>query len=462
VHALAYFDSVTNLPNRRLLEEHLGRALAVAGECGQRVAVLFLDLDHFKRVNDTLGHTAGDKLLRTVADRLTACARRSDRVARIAVESADSGASAENTIARLGGDEFVIVVSELTHPDEAQAVARRIQAAISQPYVISEREIFVTATIGVAIYPDDGDDAESLLANADAAMYEAKSAGRNRYGFFTRSIHRQVQRRLSMEGQLRRALGASEFELNFQPRVAVADGLCVGAEALLRWRQPDASIRYPDQFVSIAEECGLIDAIGEWVIQEACTTLGRWQRTMPQLGSLGVNVSATQFRRAGLERQIRLACNRSGSTMERFEIELTEGALMEYAWESVKTLRALKELGIRIAIDDFGTGYSSLSYLKKFPIDCIKIDRGFIADLPTDSGDRAIVRAVTGLAGSLGLDVVSEGVETQAQLTLVSELGCGFAQGYLFGRPMSAAEFERWSEKRGLLRRVALTGDGEG
>lgn len=412
----AYHDTLTGLPNRALFRDRLTVALAHARRTRTPVAVMFLDLDSFKLVNDTLGHSLGDELLKVVATRLKSVLRE------------------EDTIARMGGDEFTVLVANITSPDDAPIIAQKILDAVAQPARVEGHELYVTTSIGIALYPNDGDSAESLLKNADNAMYRAKELGRNLYQLCTPEMNRRANERLSLENALRRAIDRGEFRLQYQPQIRIADGAIVGMEALLRWNRGDQVIG-PAKFIPVAEETRLIVEIGEWVLREACRQASEWQRErFPNL-RMSVNLSPRQFQHADLRKIIALALEESGLDARFLEVEITEGTAMHNIERAVTTMRSLREMGVRIALDDFGTGHSSLNYLRSFPIDSVKIDQAFVHEIEASASNRAIVSAVIAMAHGLDLRVTAEGVETEAQFDFLRREGCEEVQGYLFGRP---------------------------
>ncbi len=444
IRELAYRDAVTGLPNRTMLGEHLQRAIAAARRHGRILALVFVDLDHFKRINDTWGHSVGDEVLRSVAQRLTGCLRECD----VTTRPAAPGAAAEvasGTVARLGGDEFVVLLSDLRRAEDAASVARRINEAFRQPFVVHETEVYVSSSIGISVFPDDAEDADGLLKQADAAMYQAKSGGRDGYCFYTPAIQGRAFARLSVEAGLRRALERDEFELHWQPKVDLASGAIAGAEALVRWNNPSVGMVSPADFIPVAEECGLIVPLGKWVLERACEQAHTWRRCGLQGLRVSVNLSAAQTRNQSLVDTVRGALAAGGHAADGLELELTEGLLMDDTEATIRLLHRLKEVGVHLSIDDFGTGYSSLQYLKKLPVDALKIDRCFIRDLESDGDDAAIVAGTIALAHSLRLSVVAEGVETATQLAMVRGFGCDEAQGYYYSRPVPAAEFEAWA-----------------
>ena len=419
---MAHHDALTGLPNRTLLADRVGQAIARAHRSGGKLAVLFLDLDRFKNVNDSFGHAVGDMLLTAVAARLTASRRD------------------EDTVARLGGDEFIISIPDVADAAEAESVAARILADLAKPFTISGHQLHADGSIGIALYPRDGDTAETLMRNADTAMYHAKESGRANYQFFSAQMTERVSRRLSTETNLRRALERGEFSVHYQPLMNLTTGRIDGAEALLRWPQQDQRLVSPVEFIPIAEDTGLIVPLGEWVLLEACAQAQAWQALHPGL-RIAVNLSARQFRQKNLIGMIEQALGESRLAPRCLKLELTEGMLMHNVEEATHILVRLDEMGVRLAIDDFGTGYSSLSYLKRFPIHTLKIDRSFVRDISTDPDDAAIVTAIVAMARSLNLHVTAEGVETEEQASFLRSLACDLAQGFHFGRPMSAADF---------------------
>ena len=421
VHHMAYHDALTGLPNRALLAERLDRALSAARRDGLKLALLFIDLDRFKTINDSLGHATGDHLLKEVARRLCRVVRASD------------------TVARLGGDEFVVLVPGVRVPEECGLVGDKIIDVLAAPVEFEGRTLHITPSIGICVYPDDGDDVASLMRMADAAMYHAKAAGRNNYQFYAEPMNAAAARHFDLETRLRGALMREEFALFYQPIVDTRDGRVHGLEVLLRWRHPEQGLVSPDDFIPILEENGLIVPVGEWVIRRACEQSVAWQRAgLPPL-PLAVNLSARQFMHRGLIQSIRNIVDETGIDPGLLEFEITETALMQHGGQTLETLGQIYRMGIRLSIDDFGTGYSSLAYLKRFPVRKIKIDRAFVRDLETSSEDQAIVAAIMALAGSLGLAVVAEGVETEAQLAILRRHGCQYAQGYLFARPVESS-----------------------
>ena len=423
IEFLAYHDPLTGLPNRVLLEDRLEQAIAQAERKHDSLALVFMDLDNFKKINDSLGHAAGDALLREVAQRLKQCVRDTD------------------TISRQGGDEFVLILGGLHGSEGCLPVLTKVMERLQEPYVCEGNELSTSVSLGVALYPQDGDSFDILRKKADMAMYRAKEAGRNTYRFFDEAMDDEAVEHLLMRSGLRRAIERGEFVLHYQPQVDIASGRVIGAEALLRWEHPEFGLVYPDRFIPVAEDSGLIVPIGTWVIQEACQQAMRWQQAgLPKL-VMAVNLSAVQFRHGAIENTVAQALADSKLMPALLELELTESILLQDAEQVTAAVQRLKWLGVQLAIDDFGTGYSSLSYLKRFDIDKLKIDRSFVRDLATDADDAAIVRAIIQMARSLGLKVIAEGVETAELLQLLRGFGCDEAQGYHYARPMPAADF---------------------
>ena len=420
----AHHDSLTGLPNRALLPDRIEQAIAQAGRSGKQVAVVFVDLDHFKLINDSLGHHVGDRLLLEVASRLKTCVRGND------------------TVVRQGGDEFVLVLAEQQGEDDILAVVSRLLDAVSQPWTDNGQEYGLSCSIGVSCFPQDGDESGALLRSADAAMYQAKASGRSTYHFYTPELNQAVSERLELENSLRHALEREEFRVYYQPRIDVASSRIVGAEALIRWDCPGKGIVPPDSFISIAEETGLIIPIGQWILREACRQNSAWRRAgLPPI-AVSVNLSPIQFRHTGLVDSVAAALTEAGLDPKSLELEVTESFVMHDAERINVAMQSLKALGVDIAVDDFGTGYSSLSYLKRFPVDRLKVDKSFVRDIDSDPDDAAIVRAIITLGHALNLRVVAEGVETAAHLDYLKLHGCDEVQGYYFSRPVPAASLE--------------------
>lgn len=424
IEFLAHHDALTGLPNRILLRDRFAHALAVAARSQSRVALLFLDLDNFKRVNDTLGHAAGDQLLLEAVTRLSRCMRESD------------------TICRQGGDEFIVLLNDIPCLETVERIAGDILSHLAEPVEICGHMLNTSCSIGVAIFPEDGNDIDSLLQKADTAMYSAKDSGRNAYRFFDAQMNRQAHEHLLLQNRLHQALSRDEFSLHYQPQLEIDSGEVVGVEALLRWQSPELGEVAPARFIPVAEDSGLIVPIGAWVLEEACRQAQVWRLAgWPEL-SMSVNLSALQFRRPGLIETVAGALDRSGLPPHLLELELTESILLQDVEKNLELVRRLKALGVRLSIDDFGTGYSSLSYLKRFAVDRLKIDRAFVRDINLDPDDAAIVRAVIQLARSLRLGIIAEGVETQEQLAFLRDEGCPEVQGFLYSRPLAPAQIE--------------------
>lgn len=419
---LAQHDPLTDLPNRVLFNDRLTQAISLAERQGNQLAVMFVDLDHFKKINDSLGHGVGDQLLQSVAQRLKACVRRTD------------------TVSRLGGDEFVILLSQVEHEQDAVFSAQKILRSLAVPHTIENKSLDVNVSIGVSTYPTDGLDAERLVINADTAMYEAKATGRNNYKFFHREMHARVAEQQLLEADLRYALGRNEFLLHYQPKINLQTLETTGMEALIRWMHPQRGLVYPAQFVPIAEECGLIVPIGQWVLLEACRQARAWSDSGVGVVPLAVNVSAAEFGAKDFLSGVRAVLIATGVEPANLELELTESVLMQDAESAVRSLGALKAMGVQLAIDDFGTGYSSFTYLRRFPMDALKLHQSFVQDITVDPGDATIVSAMISIGKSLKQRVIAEGVETLAQLDFLKHHGCGEGQGYYFSRPVAALQ----------------------
>ena len=423
IQRLAHFDSLTGLPNRVLLNDRCALALTAAHRNGQSVALMFLDLDHFKNVNDSLGHRVGDEVLIMLAQRLQAVVREQD------------------TVSRLGGDEFILLLPDTDATGAVQVAQKLLQAAL-MPFQIEQHELTVTPSVGIAIYPNDGADFDTLSKCADAAMYRAKGDGRNSYRFFTPNIQAHSDRSLLLGNALRRALERDQLALHYQPQISIATGQIVGAEALLRWQHPELGLVSPAEFIPIAESSGLIVPIGEWVIRTAINQLAAWMKQgMPPL-IMAVNLSSVQFRHVDLPQRVSTLLSQAGVDPGLLELELTEGVAMTNPQAAIAVMDDLHGRGVRMSIDDFGTGYSSLSYLKRFQVYKLKIDQTFVRDITDDPDDKAIVGAIISMAGSLGLKTIAEGVETEGQLEFLRSRGCTEAQGYYFSRPLTAIAFE--------------------
>jgi diguanylate cyclase (GGDEF)-like protein len=434
----AHYDALTDLPNRALLHDRLSQCVIHARRRGLEVGVLFIDLDRFKPVNDTLGHAIGDALLRQVAERLRNCVR------------------SEDTVARMGGDEFVVVLAEISEPSDASTVARKVTEAMVAPFDVGNNEVFVTASIGIATFPSGGNDAQTLISNADAAMFEAKEAGRNTHKVYTPQMNERAMDQLVMERDLRRALERKEFLLHYQPKLDLKTGRICGLEALIRWQRPGKGLIPPSQFIPILEDTGLIVPVGEWVIGAACAQLREWNDEGIEVQSVAVNLSAKQFLHHGICQSIERALLKHRIAPHLLAVEITETAAMKDPQKVAAILRELRSQGLKISLDDFGTGYSSLGYLKNFPVDALKLDRSFVSGLPTNSDDVAIARAVIGVAHSMGLRVVAEGVETHAQRGFLADHGCDEIQGYLLSRPLPASECRTFLTQGSAVTVIAL------
>jgi diguanylate cyclase (GGDEF)-like protein/PAS domain S-box-containing protein len=418
----AQHDSLTDLPNRILFNDRLVQAISLVERQGKQLALMFVDLDHFKKINDSLGHGVGDKLLMSVAKRLVSCVRRTD------------------TVSRLGGDEFVVLLSQVEHEEDAAFIARKILRTLTVPHIIDSKSLDVSVSVGVSTYPTDGPDAESLLNKADTAMYEAKQRGRNNYQFFRLEMQAGLAERQSLEQDLRYALGRNEFLLHYQPKFNLQTGEITGVEALIRWVNPQRGMISPAQFVPIAEECLLILPIGRWVLQEACKQARAWSDAGLGVVPVAVNVSAAEFADNDFLSGVRTALIATGVKPANLELELTETVLMHDPESAVEKLQALKAIGVQLAIDDFGTGYSSFTYLQRFPVDALKLDQSFVQEIREDRTDSTILSAMINLGNSLKRRVIAEGVETRAQLKFLQHHECGQGQGYYFSRPVVAEQ----------------------
>jgi predicted signal transduction protein with EAL and GGDEF domain len=448
IRRLAYYDQVTGLPNRAYLQDYLATALAAASRHHKQLAVLYFDLDHFKRINDTLGHGAGDILLEQTAERLSQCLRASDMIMRSAQRNSDAEASDQtHTMARFGGDEFILILNSLDDAYGVARVARRLQESFAAPFKIGSDELFVTSSIGIAMYPDDGHDADTLLRNADAAMYDAKQHGRNNYSFYMKEMNARARDRLSLEGRLRKAIELEQFELHYQPQIDLRNNRLIGLEALVRWADPEKGLISPMEFIPLAEETGLIVPLGEWILKRACQQMQAWNGTALHGVRVAINLSLRQVKErnfAALVGEV-LAANKLSPA--QLELELTESVLMEDSDGPSRILDSLKAMGLSLSIDDFGTGYSSLSYLKRFAINSLKIDRSFVRDMESDANDQAIITAIIAMAHKLNLDVVAEGVETREQALLLRQFNCDQIQGYWISRPLPPVEVERFASQ---------------
>jgi diguanylate cyclase (GGDEF)-like protein/PAS domain S-box-containing protein len=434
----ANFDELTGLPNRTLALDRLRGAVVSAVRHRHKGGVLFIDLDQFKKINDTWGHATGDELLRLAADRIRRCVRE------------------EDTVARLGGDEFTIILPNIGGAAHTEPVIQKILNAFSSPFILDHHEAFVTASIGVSVFPDDGEDPAVLMQNADAAMYRAKEQGRNTFHYFTTDLNERAIERMRIESHMLHALDRDELRLHFQPLIDVRSRQLVGAEALLRWQNPELGLLPPDRFVPLAEDTGLIVPVGRWVLDTACSYLASWRRSgLPQM-SMSVNISSRQMRGTGLPEAVAQSLQRHDVPPHCLELEITEGCLMTDLDETTAALRSLDRLGVRLALDDFGTGYSCLSYLKQLPVDTVKIDKSFILNVSNDAGDATVVEAIIAMAHRLGIRVIGEGVETRDQLEFIRLRGCDLAQGYYFSPPLPADEFGVWLDGWARVQRAAL------
>ena len=417
------------MPNRSLLTDRLAQAILSANREGWKLALLFIDLDQFKVVNDTFGHVMGDELLQLVSARIRDCVREAD------------------TVARFGGDEFVVLMQDMADLEAPALVASKVISEVTGSFTLYQREIYIGASIGITVYPDDATTPDALLRNADMAMYQAKEQGRNNYQFFTPSMQRQTIERQQLEQDLRQALQRNELELFYQPVVNAESGKVCSLEALIRWNHPKKGRVPPDLFIPLAEDSGLIGPIGEWVVTQACNQLSQWHRYGYKHLSVAINLSSRQ-RELGLETGfLEQVLKDTGLKGESVTLEITESLLMRDTEESVKWLSQFKELGVKLSVDDFGTGYSSLSYLKRFPVDVLKIDRSFVSDLPQDSDSATLVRTIIGMANSLNLGLVAEGVESEDQVAFLTAEGCNVLQGYYYARPMPVSELDIFLEK---------------
>jgi diguanylate cyclase (GGDEF)-like protein/PAS domain S-box-containing protein len=426
IQYLAHYDSLTGLPNRTLLADRMKIAIGNAARYSKRLALLFVDLDRFKLVNDSLGHEIGDKLLKVAAERMQSTIRHID------------------TISRLGGDEFIVLLSQIAAAEDAARVAEKLIAAVSEPYRIEEHELLLTASVGISIYPDSGTEANSLLRNADASMYSAKESGRNRYRFYSEDLTSRVTERLRLERDLRGAIERDEIFVVYQPQIELATRRVIGAEALMRWRHPGRGLVLPASFIPVAEDSGLILPLGEHILRESCVQARQWYDRYGFDVGVAVNISAVQFRQKDFTEVVLRVLADTGISPSCLELEVTESVVMQGVESAVEKMRILGAHGIKIAIDDFGTGYSSLSYLRQFHVDRLKIDQSFIHDLPDSTDAEAIIRAIVAMGRSLGLHVIAEGVETEVQAQFLQSIECDESQGYLYAKPMMARDFEAW------------------
>ncbi len=424
IQHLAYHDSLTGLPNRMLFMDRIDQAISRAQRKSGQFALLFLDIDHFKVINDSMGHAAGDQLLNVVSQRLTEVLRKTD------------------TVARLGGDEFTIILEAIDSVESAASVSKNILFALDESIEINQKEVHISGSIGIAMYPQDGTSFGTLLKNADTAMYRAKESGRQTFQFYAQEMSLKAMQRLDLESQIRSALKNEEFTVYYQPKVNLVSGQCQGVEALVRWLHPEKGIIPPNDFIPLAEETGLIIKLDEWVMRTACQQFQKWKAAGYAINNLSVNVSARHFKEAGLLNHCKKIIADLKISPKHIEIELTESALVDNYANAKEILKQIHELGVRIALDDFGTGYASMSYLKEFPFDTVKLDRSFVQDLPDDNESAAIAKAMIQLADALNLTMVAEGIETEAQKAFLTDQGCTFGQGYLWSKPVPAEEFE--------------------
>ena len=451
IFRLAYFDSLTGLPNRQSFIDRLKREIKRAKYVGSKLAILFLDLDGFKSINDTMGHNTGDVILQWAADRLQSSTRSSDFVSR----SNTTGSEIE--LARLGGDEFTVVIPNLIRAEDALTLAHRIRETMRHPFRLDSRDVVLTTSIGIALYPDDGEDVEALLKHADTAMYHAKTEGRDNCQFYSITLTQEAEKRLNLENDLRDALKNNEFQVLYQPQFDVEESCFKSAEALLRWHHPKQGLISPLDFIPLAEENGLIIPIGEWVLRTACSDAAHWIKNGDDL-RIAVNLSPLQFKNPDLIKSVLTILTETGLPPEKLTLEVTEGALMEYSENTLNTLRALRNNKIHIALDDFGTGYSSMNYLKRLPINSIKVDQSFVNGLLDDKDSLAIVRSIITLSKNLGFQITAEGIETLDQAEILKFLGCETLQGFYFSKPLSKNNIFQLSNKSWSINAVNPTG----
>jgi len=439
IRNLAYFDTLTGLPNRTHFKEYANGAIDLARREGNNVALLYLDLDNFKRINETLGHDVGDELLKSISQNLTSGLRSSDRVFK-----GKNLTTSTTTLSRLGSDQFTILLCGLSNEEQVATVAQRVLDHLSHPIVLHGQELFITAGIGIAVYPNDAGELDTLLKHADIAMHQAKNQGRNNFQFYSAQLNVHTPNELVMEARLRRGLENKEFVLHYQPQIAASSGKITGMEALVRWNDPDSDLIPPNDFIPVAESSGLILSLGDWILLSACQQAMAWQRAGIPPMRISVNISGLQFRQHDFIEKVEQSLQISGLPPQYLELEMTESIIMQQVERNITNLNRLKQLGIHLAIDDFGTGYSSMNYLKRFPLDTLKIDQSFVNDIAINCSDAAIVKAIIALAQSLDLATTAEGVETQAQLTFLQDQCCDNIQGYFFSKPLPAADFEQF------------------
>ena len=451
---LAYYDHLTGLPNRLLFKDRLQQAQQRAMRSSRQVAILFLDLDRFKNINDTLGHNIGDMLLQSVADRLKTALRKTDCITREKKERV------KTTFARIGGDEFTILITDVSSVQHILMVANRLLNSIRRPFILGSHEVYITASIGIAIFPTDSEDADTLMKYADTAMYHAKDLGRNNAQFYTESMNDAAVERFNTENQLRKALTNNEFLLHYQPLVNIEKGTIFSVEALVRWLHPEKGLLYPGVFIPLAEETSIIVPIGDWVLNRACTQMKTWIRRGLPFERISINISNIQFGQLDFHEKIAHTLEKTGLDPHRLEIEITESCMMENVEKTIYVFQELRDLGIYLSIDDFGTGYSSLSYLKRFPINCLKIDRSFIRDIGSSRDSKSIVKAIIAMAHNLDMKVTAEGVETEEQYAILRECACDLMQGYYFCRALSEKDFVSFVGKSHDIQSVSRTPKG--
>lgn len=439
IQHLAYYNSLTGLPNRDHFKDFSTRILNRARVNGTKVALMFLDLDQFKRINDALGHDTGDELLKTLSHKLSRGLRSTDSLSKIHPKS-----SISSSVSHLDGDEFTILLDGFASENQIGSVARRVLDQLGQPVIIHDQEFVITGSMGIAVYPEDGEDIDTLLKNADIAMYQSKKGGRDNFRFYSSCLNQYAKERLGLESKLRRALERDELVLHYQPQVSATTGDITGLEALVRWQDPETALVTPATFIPVAEESGLILPIGEWVLQTACNQAQSWQQSGFKPMRMSVNLSSHQFHQREFIQNINKALEISGLSAQYLELEMTESIIMQQLEKTIIDLQKLKEIGVYLSIDDFGTGYSSMSYLKRFPLDTLKIDRSFITDITTNNSDVAIVEAIITLAKSLNLSTIAEGVEQEEQLSLLQKQGCDTIQGFYYSRPLPVDEIEEF------------------